>query len=135
MASMVASRSWSSGTLAPATTTASGRPCPSTRRELFTPPFARSVGFGPTRPPLFGPCPSPRLRPATPSPPRRGPRTARSAPPTAARTPRAAPAGALAPPDQPPPQPREPPEPLPPLERAMDRAVIRILFGQPVPLA
>src|SRR5829696_1080527 len=56
----------------------SQRPSPaSTSRERFTPFLPLSVGLGPTRSPQNAPCPSPRRRPATQSPPRRVPRTPR----------------------------------------------------------
>jgi hypothetical protein len=48
------------------------------RRERLTPFLALSVGLGPTRSPRNEPCPSPRLQPATRSPPHQAPGTPRS---------------------------------------------------------
>jgi hypothetical protein len=46
-----------SGTFAPLMSAASGTPRPSVKICLFTPLFARSVGFGPVRSPLLAPSP------------------------------------------------------------------------------
>ena len=105
-------RSWASGTLAPAIVIASGPPSFSTRRLFFTPLLARSVGLGPTRPPLFGPCPTRRQRLAIPN---RTRRALRRPPGSLPRSDRRSPV-------------------RPTVGMAVDRTVVRVLGRQVVPL-